>query len=52
MNHLPEAVVALRIVNGLVGVLPFGDKLGAAVGLAIGLCEAIQVRRQRFGCAQ
>jgi hypothetical protein len=45
MNHLSEAIAALRIVNGLVGVLPFGDKLGAGVGLAIGLCEAIQVRR-------
>jgi hypothetical protein len=48
MNHLPEAIVALQTVKGLVGVFPSGDKLGAGVELAIELCKSIQVRRKRY----
>jgi hypothetical protein len=47
MNYLPEAVAALRVINSVVIILPHGDKVGVGVGLAITLCEAVQVCRKR-----
>jgi hypothetical protein len=44
MSYLPGTIAALHIVNSLVSVIPFGEKVGVGVEAAIALCETIQVR--------
>jgi hypothetical protein len=46
MSYLPGTIAALHIVNSLVSVIPFGEKVGVGVEAAIALCETIQVRRK------
>jgi hypothetical protein len=46
MSYLPGTIAALHIVNSLVSVIPFGEKVGVGVEAAITLCETIQVRRK------
>jgi hypothetical protein len=47
MSHLPEAIAVLYVLNSLVSVIPFGDKVGVGVEAAIALCQTVQVRCEK-----